>query len=265
MKEGSEHSDQHTTPLPKRRRRGSSFLLAPDVDMIKDGQVKQEDPDSPGQQALPVDGAENPDSQRAAVCALGCLGCARVPLSDPEWLRPDLTVSWAAANYKGRWCSDCHTCWRTCFSNVHQGLTLFAKWLQIPQNTIEWRKWLLAFILCMAEGMERITHEHVQSKHKLLQFLTQAFGIPLEPSIIIPLSHASKTKQLATLNPAAMCTIRDEEGNDSIGIYMPCDIAKLSTAVQRPVALGPLCSGKWLSTTKDDDKDRRGQLFLLNV
>ena len=68
---------------------------------------------------------ESPSKRRRTTSAptcnehVECRGCARSYSDGLDWFEKDKGMLWAHKGARGRWCKDCHTCWRTVYSDVH--------------------------------------------------------------------------------------------------------------------------------------------------
>ena len=116
-----------------------------------------------------------------------CPGCGRTPMSR-NFFDNDI-VTWALPNHRGKWCKDCHGCWRLGYSS-HVSLVMLAAQLRDPQAWQEWALSLICYACLRREGLKHMTEVLLNMRIDFLKVCLRMLGIPAGPFCIRFLANA---------------------------------------------------------------------------
>jgi hypothetical protein len=209
-------SDTLTTPNAKRRKSVGRHPLSP---FVKSEQLEQHESSA----ASKFVGADLTDGDEDS-----CFGCARSKTTGRCFIDSSNLVRWALPDRRGRWCSDCHQCWRTHWSFSHT-LSLFTQWLGIKENMKSWSLSIVASLSLSAEGHSKITSGMIGQRIGALQFMMKMLGVPVEPFCIVMLEDLGN-KAIACdipsdVNPNHLVVCATPLG-DRLGVLVPHDVRK---------------------------------------
>ena len=199
------------------------------------------------------------DKKKTPQC---CPGCLRLAGISPCYINPCVTVTWAFSDNRGKFCKDCYTTWRS----LHSGqlsLTQFAAWLGDHSNRMSFVLELVAFLSLFKDGASRITSSMIIERVTGFRFFAQMFGVPLEPSVVMPLAdYMAKNKGVS----APLITIRSEAGGDQVGVFAPVGVLHPQAVFPLPQGgLRPLSLQTELSVTSAPDREALGVFFAQGV
>ena len=169
-----------------------------------------------------------PSSKKGLPVSVVCAGCGRDRDEGKDFLVSSDKVIWCFADKRGRWCQDCHTVWRNCFSGPSQSLTFFQGWLQVPANLRNFRKHLAAYLTLRFEGkQDRISAGAIRDRMDVLALHARLLGLPDYACVVMPyrdLSNGSLPKEVVDeLQANNLVTIRMASG-DRLGAFVPADM-----------------------------------------
>ena len=144
-----------------------------------------------------------------------CRGCARTEAS-PSFVHGDATVEWSFGG-RGRWCSDCHTTWRTCYGHLGSLMT-FNIWLSHLPNEQEFQMKLTAYISFLREGMSRISRAHIDGRVEVLRWAFDFWGLPFGLARVHLLGPPTSPP---TVDPASFVQVVMPDGTPRVGHFKP--------------------------------------------
>ena len=115
-----------------------------------------------------------------------CRGCQRHSYSGKDWLVAGKRMAWALPGFRGLWCRDCHTVWRSVYSGNHS-LTDFGKTLEDPNNKAKFDLDLVAYITLKSD-VAKVTGPKIMARARALRTGMRLLCLPLEPSAVVPLA-----------------------------------------------------------------------------
>ena len=203
-----------------------------------------------------------------------CLGCFRDQLKGRCWHEPSTSVRWAFANGRGYWCADCHSAWRTSFSQT-QSLALFGKFLAIGTNREDqWEPVLLAYHTLVFESHGRVTAQMITDRVRLLTWLFGFVGLPLKPSVFVPIedlqaasSSSSQFPRLDALDTRLLATLMTRVG-PRLGIWVADNLSNNNMRMHKPVGEGArqfFVGRHLMATSSSQDQDMIADRFGLSV
>ena len=171
---------QEQGPVAKRRRRGAPLAVA---------------------------ARGSPAKAAAAGAVDGCLGCGRLRCAKC-FRDPAATIIWGYPDGRGGWCQDCHSLWRTSFSQTHT-LSLFASWLLNAENLATYHWFLMAFVSFGCDV--QIRREALAERVDLMRRLWAMLGAPPQ-GFTVSLLDAGDSRGDSDLEPRALVQVLTAAG-----------------------------------------------------
>lgn len=143
-----------------------------------------------------------------------CRGCSRVD-GGPSFVSGDAACEWAFQG-RGSWCKDCHTCWRTCYSNLGS-MALFAVWLNDPEHELEFFGKFVAYMTLLREGSCRITKLMIETRYDSLKWAFAFVGAPLGG---LKIEMLKDTAAASKYDPTSLVQVVMTDGAARVGSFL---------------------------------------------
>jgi len=193
---------------------------------------KAEESDDDGAGLEDVKGNGDPDDP-ADKHDKNCLGCGRNALTGTCFHDTTTAITWALPNFKGSYCKDCFTCWRTCMSQEYT-LYLFGMYLQEAANYQAWSLLLMAYLSLKFEGAQVIKNHMVLERKRTLAFVLKMMGLLPGPFVISLLDGSEKQEESGNvMDSKLLVTVLTAEGS-RLGLMQPMVLMDEPTTIPRP-------------------------------
>jgi len=143
-----------------------------------------------------------------------CNGCSRLR-GGPCWITPGEEVVWGLPNGRGMWCRDCFTVWRLRYGGRVRLIAMPAHFKSSVETLTDFEVGLVSFLSLRRDGMERVTAQQLSTRMTLVQWVLEAFGVPLQSFMVVPLCEAT------TLSSASQLVSMKVDDSFQVGAMLP--------------------------------------------